>query len=501
MGRRRHLPVGHRLPPMSLLVLAAHARRSGWDVEVIDLSYEPSPVDSVDWDGLRTRIGKRRRSGKPDLAALTVWTPNAPNAYRTADAYRRRGVPVVLGSVHASLLPGEALRHADAVVCGEADQIFATVLADAASRRLKPLYQGAFQTMDNVPLNHEWVDLYKTWPIARYAPANTLQTTRGCRFNCDFCSVIRINGRGSRHSPVERVIEEVRVLKKYGQHIGDYTYIFFLDDDMAADLDYMAELAEEILRSGVKFTWGYQASIGLARDPKVLDLVARSGLHAVFTGFESVSREALIECNKKNRPGEYGALIGNLHKRGIAVEGGFIFGFDHDKPDVFEHTAEFVDRIDCDVAHFSILTPYPGTHTFSRMHDEGRITTFDWQRYNLYHVVHQPAQMTAQQLHDGIRKAYRWFYGARRRYPRFARHMLDRDPRFNMAFAACNRNYDRRYRKLELDDMPAFHADSGDVARMALASAAPAQDALNVAFAQLSSNVALLGRKPTSTAT
>lgn len=135
------------------------------------------------------------------------------------------------------------------------------------------------------------------------------------------------------------------------------------------------------------------------------------------------------------------------------------------------------------------------------MHAEGRITTYDWQRYNLYHVVHQPAQMTAQQLHDGIRQAYRWFYGVRRRYPRFARHMLDRDPRFNMAFAACNRNYDRRYRKLELDDMPAFHADPDDVARMALASAAPAQEALNVAFAQVAPNVALLGRKPTSTAT
>lgn len=164
---------GHRFPPMSLLVLAAHARRCGWDVEVIDLNYEPSPLDSVDWEGRRTRIGRRRRSGRPDLAALTVWTPNAPDAYRTADAYRRRGVPVVLGGVHASLLPGEALRHADAVVCGEADQIFATVLADAASGGLKPLYQGAFQTMENVPLNHEWADLYKRWPITRYAPANT----------------------------------------------------------------------------------------------------------------------------------------------------------------------------------------------------------------------------------------------------------------------------------------------------------------------------------------
>ena len=492
---------GHRFPPMSLLVLAAHARRAGWDVEVIDLNYEPSPLERADqgWPGARSNFlpPRTRRTGKPDLAALTVWTPNSPNAYRTADAYRAHGVPVILGGVHASLLPGEARQHCDAVVCGEADQIFGQVLADAAAGRLQPLYQGSFQGMENVPLNHEWADLYKTWPITRYAPLNTLQTTRGCRFNCDFCSVIRINGRGSRHSPVERVIEEVKVLKKAGQHAGDFAYIFFLDDDMAADLDYTVELSEAILRSGVKFTWGCQASIGLARDPEVLDLVGRAGLRAVFTGFESISRDALIECNKKNRPGEFGELIAKIHKRGIAIEGGFIFGFDHDKPDVFPHTAEFVDRIGVDVAHFAILTPYPGTHTFSRMYAEGRITTFDWQKYNLYHVVHEPAQMTAQQLHDGLRDVYRWFYKGRRRIPRFARHMLNRDPRFNMAFAAANFNYDHVYRNIVLDDLPPFEPDPDEIARMALASEAPAQEALNVAFAQAVGNVTLLPtRKP-----
>jgi len=497
---------GHRFPPMSLLVLAAHARRAGWDVEVIDLNYEPSPLERAHdgWKGAWSNVvpPRRRRTGKPDLAALTVWTANAPLAYRTADAYRAQGVPVILGGVHASLMPGESKQHADSVVCGEADSIFEGVLADAAAGRLQPLYQGSFQDMDNVPLNHEWADIYKTWPLTRYAPLNTLQTTRGCRFNCDFCSVIRINGRGSRHSPVERVIEEVKVLKRVGQHLGDFAYIFFLDDDMAADLEYTVELSEAILRSGVKFTWGCQASIGLARDPKVLDLVGRAGLRAMFTGFESISRDALIECNKKNRPGEFGEFVEKIHKRGIAIEGGFIFGFDHDQPDVFSHTAELVDRIGVDVAHFSILTPYPGTHTFSRMFADGRITTFDWQKYNLYHVVHQPAQMTAEQLHDGIRDVYRWFYQGRRRIPRFARHMLSRDPRFNMAFAAANFNYDHVYRNIVLEELPPFSADPDEVARMALASAAPAQEALNVAFAQAAPNVTFLPtRKPEPAAT
>ena len=489
---------GHKFPPMSLLVLAAHARRAGWDVEIVDLNYEPSPLATADegWPGARTNGLRHRRNGKPDLAALTVWTPNSPNAYRTADGYRARGVPVILGGVHASLMPGEAILHADSVVCGEADSIFGDILADALEGRLQPLYQGSFQGMENVPMNHEWADLYKTWPITRYAPLNTLQTTRGCRFNCDFCSVIRINGRGSRHSPVERVIEEVKILKRLGQHVNDFAYLFFLDDDMAADLDYTKELCEAIVRSGVKFTWGCQASIGLARDPEMLDLAARAGLRAMFTGFESMSRDALIECNKKNRPGEFGEFIQKIHKRGISIEGGFIFGFDHDQADVFQDTAEFVNLIGVDVAHFAILTPYPGTHTFSRMYQDERILTYDWQKYNLYHVVHQPAHMTPQQLHDGLRDVYRWFYDVRRRLPRFAKHIRTRDPRFNMAMAASNWNYDRRYRNLVLDEAPPFEADRAEVARMALASAAPAQEALNVAFAQAVPNVTFLQRRP-----
>ena len=486
---------GHRFPPMALLVLAAHARRAGWDVEVIDLNFERSPLESPIWQGQRTRLGHRHRSGRPDLAALTVWTATAPAAYAIGDAYRDRGVPVVLGGVHPSLLPGEAILHADAVVCGEADRIFPAVLADAVAGTLKPLYQGSFEGMEHVPLNHEWADIYKTWPLTRYAPMNTLQTTRGCRFNCDFCSVIRINGRGARHSPPERVIDEVRVLKHFGQHVGDFAYVFFLDDDLASDLDYCGELCETILRSGEKFVWGCQASIGLARNTELLDLAARSGLRAMFTGFESVSRDSLIECNKKNRPGEFGELIAKIHKRGIAIEGGFIFGFDHDKPDVFRHTAEFVDRIDCDVAHFSILTPYPGTQTFSRMFDEGRITTFDWRRYNLYHVVYEPAQMSAQQLHDGLRQVYRWWYANGRRLRRFGRHALHRDPRFHLTMTAAGWGYHVRYQDPTVAATPEFEAAAEEVARLALTSSAPAQQALDVAYSQATSTVRFLARK------
>ncbi|MFP5376787.1 MAG: B12-binding domain-containing radical SAM protein [Acidimicrobiia bacterium] len=464
-GTGLQLTFGHRMPPMALLVLAALARRAGWDARVIDENFDPLPAE------------------RPDLAAITVWTPVAARAYAVADSYRARGVPVVVGGVHPSLLPTEALRHADAVVSGEAETAFAAVLADALAGRLAPLYQGEWQGMDAVPTADEWAGDLRRFPLTRYAPLNTLQTTRGCRFNCDFCSVIRINGRGSRHRPPEQVVEELRVVKRAGQHIGRFAYVFFLDDDLAADLDYTRELCEALVRSGVHVTWGAQASIGLARDAELLDLARRSGCRVLFTGFESVSREALVECNKKNRPGQYGELVDRLHRRGIGVEGGFIFGFDTDRPDVFEHTVEFVDRIGVDLAHFSILTPYPGTHTYSRMLADDRITSFDWRRYNLYNAVYEPAGMTAAQLEDGLRRAYRWYYAGNRRARRFLRETGRRDPRFNLALGAAGVNYARHYRRPHLYPGDAYDASPDDIARLARASAAPAQQALEVAFA------------------
>jgi radical SAM superfamily enzyme YgiQ (UPF0313 family) len=336
--------------------------------------------------------------------------------------------------------------------------------------------------MEAVPMNHEWIDILKKWPIYRYAPLNTLQTTRGCRFNCDFCSVIRINGRGSRHSSTDRILEEIRVLKKAGQHIGEFAYVFFLDDDLAADLDFCGELSEAILTSGVKVRWGAQASIGLARNTELLDLATRSGLRTMFVGFEGIDRDALVECNKKNRPGEYGELVEKVHKAGAGIEGGFIFGFDSQAPDCFNETAEFVDKINVDVAHFSILTPYPGTATYARMLADDRITTFDWKRYNMYSCVFEPAKMTAEQLETGLATAYRNFYSRSRRWGRFRRNFKGRETVFHMALSAANENYAHRYKSPHVSPEPGYEAAKEDISALMAASEAPAQEALNVAF-------------------
>ncbi|HVL99688.1 MAG TPA: radical SAM protein [Egibacteraceae bacterium] len=465
-----HRVWGHRMPPMALLVLAAVARRSGWRVRLVDRNVKGHATESGD--------------ERPDLAAITVWTPLAGDAYRIADAYRRRGVPVVLGGVHPSLLPTEALRHADAVVSGEAESVLPTVLADAAAGRLGRLYQGTWGSMDDTPTVHEWADLLRAWPISRYVPLNTLQTTRGCRFNCDFCSVIRINGQASRHRDPDVVVDELRVLKRVGQRVGDFTYVFFLDDDLAADRAYMGELCEAILRSGVRVTWGTQGSLVVARDEELLDLAARSGMRALFTGFESVSPGSLREAKKqRNRPGEYGELVTRLHRRGIGVEGGFIFGFDHDPPTVFTETAELADRIGVDAAHFSLLTPYPGTHTFARFLAEDRITSFDWSCYDLYHAVITPARMSREQLEQGLWTAYRVFYSGRRSVRRLARELPRRAPSLTLFAGLTLADYARHYRRSTPPPPARAHPTAPeDVARLAAVSAAPARETLTLAY-------------------
>jgi radical SAM superfamily enzyme YgiQ (UPF0313 family) len=458
---------GHKYPPMPLLVLAALARREGWRVRCLDLNHDTLP------------------QGKPDLVGISVWTMLAPQAYQLADRYRQLGVPVVLGGVHPSMLPGEALRHADAVVVGEAESILGRVLSDALAGTLGGVYQGTWGSMAAVPRVWEWTDLLEAAPTFRYMPRNTLQTTRGCRFNCDFCSVIRINGRGSRHRDPAEVVEELRLLTHRGQRLGSFVHVGFLDDDFAADLDFTREMAEAITAAGLRLSWTAQASIGIAGDPALVELIARAGCTGLFTGFESVSRETLLECNKKNRPHLYGQSIKRLHDHGILIEGGFIFGFDHDEPSVFDETVDFIDAIEVDSAHFAILTPLPGTHTFARMAGEGRIISYNWGDYDLYHAVFRPARMSVDELQRGLWRAYQRFYRRARRWRRWRRHVsLGVRPIAGATVTLTNATYARRFRPGP-DTRPRYEAHASDLDQLLVTSQVPAGEAIATAASQL----------------
>ena len=465
------------LRPISVIMVAAVARRHGWRIRLVDETREPLP------DHL------------PDLVMIQVWTCMAPSAYALADWYRERGVPVVLGGVHASMMPGEALRHADAVFAGEVEARLGDLLDDAEAGTLQPFYEGEWSDMAVVPHLAEYLDLYNA-PIFRRIPVHSLQTSRGCRFNCSYCSVIRINGRGMRHMDADRVVDEMRLLRRQRPRLPGGTPVYVLDDDLMSDRDHAASMFEALVRAGLRTPLIVQASSMFGRDEEVMSLAARAGCVSVFIGLESLERDSLIEANKKNRPSEYAELVSNIHRHGIGVSAGIIFGFDNDGPGVFDTTVDELERIGVDSARFASLTPLPGTQIFAQMYEEGRIADLDWSHYDGMHTVIRPERMDRSDLQAGLVHAYRRWYSTPARIRRFGRQARHVSLRVAGAFAASGQRYAH-----DLDDVmgrqdAAFAPHPDDLAALVVTSRAPANLAIRAAGAQVTGLAADIAPAP-----
>jgi radical SAM superfamily enzyme YgiQ (UPF0313 family) len=450
--------------PLPIFVLGALVRREGWEAVCVEESRRPLPT------------------GRPDLVMISVWTCLAPSAYELADQYRARGIPVVLGGVHPSILPGEALRHADAIVTGEAEAVMPELLADAEAGTLKPIYAGTWGDMSLVPRIETYADLYSQAPYNR-SLIHGLQTSRGCKFNCDFCSVIRLNGRKMRHNEVHRVVEELRFISRLPPRLPGGTPIYFHDDDLFSDREFTAILLEEIVRAGLKVSLCFPASIGIGRDDELLELARRAGCITIFIGLESVSRESLLEANKKNRPREYRELVSNIHKHRIAVAAGIIFGFDHDGPTVAEDSVEFLEEVGVDNAKFTALTPLPGTQTFARMYEENRIVDFNWGHYDVLHAVIEPARMTTAELQAALWRGYGLYYRKPRLVRRALRIARELPLRTAAGFVAGGLSYSDRLANHRRS--PDFTPDPEDLRQLLATSTAPANEAMAVAIKQV----------------
>ena len=334
-----------------------------------------------------------------DLVGITGMVMHAPRAYEIASRFRQRGIPVVMGGPHASSLPLEAKEHVDAVVIGEAENVWAGLIEDVKKGGLKPFYKAdAFCSMEKMSCPR--LELLKK---KAYMTVNCVQTTRGCPYQCDFCHVTHFFGKTYRCRPVDEVIEEVKRLQ------GEF--IVFIDDNIAGNRQYAKELFARL--KPLKKKWASQASITLSRDPELLKLAADSGCVSLFVGIESLSSENLKEVNKSfNRASQFEEGIKAIHDHDIMILAGLIFGLDHDDEGVFERTLRFCERNRIELPSFFLLTPLPGTPLFQRMESEGRLLHRDWGKYNGATVVFKPRLMTEETLQKGFnwvcKEAYSW---------------------------------------------------------------------------------------------
>lgn len=336
---------------------------------------------------------------RPDLVAISIMTPLAKRGYAIADRFRKLAIPVVMGGFHATWMPEEAGGHADAVVLGEAEQSWPRVIADVEKKCLGKIYRHEGRA-ELSGLSIPRRDLLKK---GAYFFTNTMQISRGCPFQCSFCSVTAFYGHTYRLRPLTEVKREVELL------LRKTNFIFFVDDNIIGSPSYARDLFSFLTDLRVK--WLSHASINIAEDDDLLKKAAESGCYGLFIGFESLSQETLESHHKSwNKAQRYKDLVQKIHDHGIGIEGSFIFGADQDDPSVFGEVVDFCEKAKIDAAVFAVLTPYPGTRIYDQFSQEDRIFSFDWDLYDMDHVVFRPKKMTVEQLQEGHEWANRQFY-------------------------------------------------------------------------------------------
>jgi radical SAM superfamily enzyme YgiQ (UPF0313 family) len=358
------------------------------------LTPEEHHVSIVDESLTRIDFGE-----EVDLVGITAMTPLAPRGYEIAREFRQRGVPVVMGGIHPTWLPEEAKAHCDSVVIGEADEIWRDILKDVQRNHLKPFYKQEGRT----DLSGLSLPRRNLLDKKGYFFENLVQTSRGCPYDCEFCSVTAMYGGTYRTRPIEQVEEEIDALER------SKAYIFFVDDNLVGNMKYARELLTML--SHHRLRWVSQGPMSIARDAELVRLMAEAGCHGMFIGFESLTHDNLEVMGKRmNRVEEYEDGIQRLHEHGIGVYASFVFGYDYDEPQVFDQFLDFAERNHIEGAFLPVLTPFPGTRVYRRLKEEGRILTEDWSQYDMATVVFKPQRMAADQLQEGFWKVNRGFY-------------------------------------------------------------------------------------------
>lgn len=361
-----------------------------YDVEYVDERWED--VD-FDWDGR--------------LVGISTLTPDACHAYETADEFRKRGKTVVLGGYHPSALPDEAKQHADSVVIGEAEISWPQLLKDFENGELKPFYRSISVDPEMIPSPHK---IPRLFPFIGFG---TVQATRGCPNGCKYCSIQTVEGSCFRAKSVNKVIDEIKSIQS--------KRIFFADSSLTTNCNYSKKLFHEMIGLNKKFSCYGNINV-LNNNDELLKLASKAGCEQWLIGFDSVNKDTIRYIGKKsNKVEEYVSAVKKIREYNMNIMGLFVFGFDTDKPDIFETTLKMIYKMELDRPVFSILTPFPGTVLYNQLEREGRILTKDWSKYNLRNVVFQPKNLKVDQLFNETNSTIKEFYS----FPKSLRIRID----------------------------------------------------------------------------
>jgi len=423
-----------RQVPLGLGIIAA-LTPPNWKIIILDENIKPF------------------RFREADLVGITTFTSTAQRAYEIAAVYRGKGIPVVFGGIHVSMLPDEALQYGDAVVIGEAETSWPNVMSDFEAGRLQRIYRGPHADLSQCPIPRH--DLFH--PSYLFA---SIQTSRGCPMDCDFCSVPVFNGHSYRLRPVEAILDEMEALPQ--------KLIYFVDDNITgyskASEKHAQELFEGMIRRGLKKEWFAQASLNISQNPELLKLAARSGCKMLLIGIEAENENALRDTNKHVNltlgTKTYKHAFRTIHQAGIAVLGAFIYGMDSDTPSSLQARTKFIVHSSVDVVQASAITPLPGTRLFKRLQQENRILAnhppHSWKYFHFSDVVFRPAEMQAHELADNLWMAYQKIFSLKTLRMKFLRTLWNTK---NLRTSVWAWNSNLNYRAVSMEKPPAVGHD------------------------------------------